>query len=159
MAAVTSNIMPGDNVEWSIIGNLGTALILTCPCCRLDADYFLPPIMTDESTEPVRLVCTKPDFPDESANTFIWTRATPLPEFGLHVDAAKNTTAQGKQKLQDVHPSGANLFDRAAESGSSGIFFVLFLLALGSTLWYRRKYLHALTTSQQGTAANKTKVN
>jgi hypothetical protein len=126
-------------------------------------------------------MCTQPP-PDVSlqiqslgatANAYICTTETILdfeafeatetsqPTFAAHLDAAKMTTAPNLQSSLDTHTGASNMLDGTFAIGPSGVFGigVLFLMALGSTLWYRRKYLQALSASQQATAANKHKVN
>jgi hypothetical protein len=52
---------------------------------------------------------------------------------------------------------GGNLREEAFLSGLNRLFLVLFLLALGSTLWYQRKYQQAVNANQPSKVANKPK--
>jgi hypothetical protein len=92
-----------------------------------------------------------------NANLVICTQVPSIPVDGGGGQATNGSDPSCIPSGHKGHPGGGDLPKEAFFSGLSGLLGVLLLLALGSTLWYRRKYQQQLSKNQHSNVANKPK--
>ena len=116
---------------------------------------------TSTST-PFSIACNKPPpgvtiqlEPKYAANAVICTE---VPVVGGDGQAANGSDPPSIPSGPSGHiGGGGGLPKEPFLPGFSGLFLLLFFLALGSTLWYRRQYQQALNANQSDKVANKPK--
>ena len=95
---------------------------------------------------------------DDGVQSYLCTADSTLQAFGIPVATPNSTTLPSLQPSLGAHTIAATVLTQSLESGSSGVFALLFIAAMCSTLFYWWKYHQVLAASRTPTAVNKPKV-
>ena len=110
-----------------------------------------------DCTQPPAGVTVQIDAPTDNPNAFICTQPTSLSDSGFRVNLISPSAAPSMRIPQSFQIGGTSVSSEALATGASGVFGVLFLLALGSTLWYRQRYLQLLNGNESSSRSRKSK--
>lgn len=154
--APTITFHPYARVDW------GAEVAIPCHC----GTSKKPPsmVLNTTATDPgFNIECTQPppgatvqvEVPSGSPNAFICTQAPWPTDFNLRLNAANVSPKPNMQLPLGSYVNGMSSED--VTTGAIGSLGVVALLAIGSTIWYRRKYLSVLSTNRQNSTASKSK--
>lgn len=153
----TTTFHPYEHMGW------GSEAAIPCKCAT---NAHKPPSQVLNSTatdDGFGIDCTQPppgatiqlDIPSDNPNTFICTQAPWPTDSNLRLNAANFSPKPSMQvplgSYLDSISSGEVTF------GAVGFLGVIALLAIGSTIWYRRKYLSILSTIKHSSTTSKSK--
>ena len=145
--------------------HIGQATDNTYPCtCGQKAGK--PPSLIGTSIptdDPFTVECTQPppgvnvqiDAPTDNPNAFICTQPTSLSDASFRVSLISPSAAPSIRLPQAL--GGSSVSNETLATGASGVLGVLFLLAVGSTLWYRQRYLQLLNGNSNSSRTGKSK--
>lgn len=117
----------------------------------------IDPFFPVDCTQPPPGVTVEVIVPTDSANAFICTEPTNLPGSDFKVNVARSGSSSSLNPMNNFQIGGSSISKQALTSGVGGVFGLLLLLAVGSTIYYRQRYLQLLNGTQATSKANKSK--